>query len=174
MTGGGITTPVSSFEEAGTPTSLSRRPAQRRMTLRAHAQRDQRDIDGLWLFDDCSARQRRAVAQLGTRLQVPAGRRLLVQDTRGSEVILVLSGSAVCSVDGTVVAVFAAGDFFGEIAALDGKRRTATVTALTDVAVVVFDGHEFEQLLAVSPKLAMRILKVAARRLRSANDLVAV
>lgn len=147
------------------------------MTLRAHAQRAQRaqrDIDGLWLFADCSARQRRLVAQLGTRLQVPAGRRLVVQNTRGSEVILVLSGGAACSVDGNVVAEFAAGDFFGEIAALDGKRRTATVTAVTDMEVVVLDQHEFEQLLAISPKLAMRILKVAARRLRSANDLVAV
>lgn len=142
--------------------------------MRFHAQRAHRDIDGLWLFADCSARQRRLVAQLGTRLQVPAGRRLVTQGTRGSEVILIMSGSAVCSVDQTIVAVFAAGDFFGEIAALDGRRRTATVTAATDMDVVVLDQQEFEQLLAISPELAMRILKVAARRLRSANDLIAV
>lgn len=98
----------------------------------------------------------------------------MTQGTGGTEVILIVSGQAVCSVRDTIVAMFAPGDFFGEVAALDGRRRTATVTAVTDMEVVVLDQHEFEQLLAISPELAMRILKVAARRLRSANDLVAV
>lgn len=142
--------------------------------MRAHTQRASRDIDTLWLFANCTARQRRQVAQLGTRLPVIAGRRLMVQGRRGSDVILVLSGAAVCTVNGAVVALFSAGDFFGEVAALDGSRRTATVTAVTDMEVVVFDRHEFEQLLAISPELALRLLKMAARRLRSANDLVAV
>jgi CRP/FNR family transcriptional regulator, cyclic AMP receptor protein len=140
--------------------------------VRRHTRRAPSDIENLGLFADCSARQRRLVARLGTRIEVAAGRRLLTQGGRGSEVILILSGTAVCSVNDSIVAVFGPGEFFGEIAALDGRSRTATVTAVTDMDVVVLDQHEFEQLLAVSPDLTMRILKVAARRLRSANDLV--
>ena len=50
---------------------------------------------------------------------------------RGREVMLVLAGRAVCLVgDERPVAVFGPGSFFGEIAALDGGTRTATVSAL--------------------------------------------
>lgn len=131
-------------------------------------------LQSLWLFSDCTARQLRTLGTLGTRRRVAAGSRLLVEGCPGGEVTLVLSGTAACTVGGKVIALFGVGDFFGEIATLDGGACTATVEAVTDMDVIVLQHHEFEKLLAISPSSAMRVLEVAARRLRHANDLATV
>jgi CRP-like cAMP-binding protein len=91
---------------------------------------------------------------------------------RGTEVVLVVHGAAVCEVQGREVAQFEAGDFFGEIAALDGRPRTATVRAVTDMALLVLDRTEFDEMVDLSPEVGHRVLVAMAQRLRGANDLV--
>jgi CRP-like cAMP-binding protein len=82
---------------------------------------------------------------------------------------MVLSGTAVCLVRGAEQARFGPGDFFGEVATLDGGPRTATVVAHTDMEVLVLNRFEFEKLFKSSPEVAHRMLTVMARRLRHAN-----
>ena len=84
-----------------------------------------------------------------------------------------LSGVASCRVESKVVASFGDGDFFGEVATLDGGPRTATVVAVTDMEVLVLDRSEFQALIALSPEVASRILLAMARRLRSASGVAA-
>jgi CRP-like cAMP-binding protein len=86
-------------------------------------------------------------------------------------VVIVLSGSATCLVAGTEVAWFGPGDFFGEVAALDGGPRTATVVAITDMELLVLSRCEFALLIKSSPEVAHRILGSMAHRLRQANAL---
>lgn len=131
-------------------------------------------VSELWLFEGCKRRELRALEKLGTRVSVPAGRRLLLEGSRGSEVLIALSGQAVCVVGDELVDTFGPGDVFGEIAALDGERRTATVTAETAMEVLVLELPEFEELLRVAPTITRRLLDLAARRLRRANDLTRV
>ena len=62
------------------------------------------------------------MARLGTRLSISAGRPLVTSGNRGSEVLIVLSGVASCLVRGVEEARFGPGDFFGEVATLDGDN----------------------------------------------------
>jgi CRP/FNR family cyclic AMP-dependent transcriptional regulator len=109
------------------------------------------------------------VSCLGTRLRIRAGQRLVTTGDRGSEVLIVLSGMASCLVRGVEEARFGPGDFFGEVATLDGGPRTATVVASTDMEVLVLTGVEFETMVKSSPEVAHRVLKSMAHRLRQAN-----
>jgi CRP-like cAMP-binding protein len=121
------------------------------------------------LFSTCTSSELRRLARLGTRLRMASGRHLVMAGRGGAEVLMVVKGSASCVVSGTEVARFGAGDFFGEIAALDGGPRTATVVATSDMEVLVFTAREFEDLVKTSPEVAHKVLRVMARRLRHAD-----
>lgn len=58
------------------------------------------------------------------------------------------------------------GDFFGEMSLLDGEPRSATVTAVTDLRLLVVDRLHFWRLLNETPDLVRRILMVLSRRVR--------
>ena len=126
-------------------------------------------MQGLPLFAGCKVRDLRRLNSLGTRISVAAGKRLMVAGTRGTEVAVVIHGVAACHVGVENVARFEAGDFFGEIAALDHRVRTATVTALTDMEILVLEAAEFEQMVRVVPDVAYRVLVTMAKRVRGAN-----
>jgi CRP-like cAMP-binding protein len=106
---------------------------------------------------------------LGTRVNISAGRHLTTAGNRGAEVLIVLSGTAICLVRGVEEARFGPGDFFGEVATLDGGPRTATVVAQTDMEILVLDRYEFDMLVKSSPEVAHRMLTTMAHRLRRAN-----
>jgi CRP-like cAMP-binding protein len=125
------------------------------------------------LFGASTAQERRRLERLGTRLVVPAGRRLVTAGDLGRQVIIVLSGTATCSVGETDVAHFGPGDFFGEIATLDGGPRTASVVADTEMEVLVLTRCEFEAMIKASPEVAHRMLCSLAHRLRRTTSAVA-
>ncbi len=129
-------------------------------------------LGALPLFAGCRNRDLRRLGTLGTQVSVRVGQPLMMAGARGTEVILVLHGVATCEVGGREVAQFEVGDFFGEIATLDGRPRTATVTAKTDMEVIVLERAEFDQVLDLSPQVGQRILVAMAKRLRAANELV--
>ena len=139
--------------------------------MRITAKRDASDLANLPLFAGCPPKELRNLQNLGTMVDVRATQKLVSQGERGAEVLFVLSGAAICLRDGAEIARFGPGDFFGEVAVLDGGPRTATVVAETDMEVLVFDRGEFVLLLERSSELGRRMVKVLARRLRSATAL---
>jgi CRP/FNR family cyclic AMP-dependent transcriptional regulator len=58
------------------------------------------------------------------------------------------------------------GDLFGEIAALDGKPRTADATAITDTKIQCLERGAFSDLWATRPVLATGLVTFLCRRLR--------
>jgi CRP-like cAMP-binding protein len=71
--------------------------------------------------------------------------------------------------DERLVAVLEKGDFFGEMAILEGLPRSASVRALTEVELVRIDGTTFTQLLRAQPEIAVRIMRKLSRRLRESE-----
>lgn len=53
----------------------------------------------------------------------------------------------------------AAGQFYGEIALLDDRPRTATVVAKTDVTVDIIGRREFADMLEMHPQIAERLTR---------------
>jgi CRP-like cAMP-binding protein len=121
------------------------------------------------LFSTSTPRELRAVANLGTTIAVRDGAVLTRQGALGREFCVLTAGHALCLIDDRPVAVFGAGDFFGEMALLDGGRRQATVIAQGCAQVLVLDVREFRQLLDSSPSVAAKITAACSTR-RHANE----
>ncbi len=68
--------------------------------------------------------------------------------------------------DERVVGQLAKGDFFGEMALLDGFPRSASVRATEDCECLVMVRWDFLATVRTSPEVALAILPVLSRRLR--------
>lgn len=72
------------------------------------------------------------------------------------------------------LAVLGPGEFFGEMAILNDKSRTATADVLEDARVLVLDARTFEAMVVGNTEIAVRLIKKLARRLDSANALIEI
>ena len=58
------------------------------------------------------------------------------------------------------------GEFFGEMALIDGEPRSATIIALSEVYVLIIARTTFLKLLESEPKIAFANMATLTRRLR--------
>lgn len=117
------------------------------------------------MFSTCSKKELTMVARRGTDLVAKPGRVLARQGATGHEFFIIRRGEAEVSRDGRTVAKLGPGDFFGELALLDRTPRDATVTAITELDVIVVSGREFRALLEEAPNLTFKLLAGMAHRL---------
>jgi CRP-like cAMP-binding protein len=111
----------------------------------------------------------RRVDSLTCEIGVQAGTVLIRQGQVGREAFVVASGVADISVDGWTVARVGQGEPLGEMALLQGGRRTATVTALTPMNVLVMDPRQFADLLS-NPRIVEALDEVESRRRGAAGQ----
>ena len=83
----------------------------------------------------------------------------------GDSLFLIGSGSVQVTVAGTAVAILHPGDIFGEIAVLDRRPRSASVTARETCSLLEIDGEMFRGLLAAHPAMLAQVRATAAARL---------
>ena len=69
-----------------------------------------------------------------------------------------------------ILTVLGAGQVFGEMALIESAPRSATVTAITTVELVVIHRAEFQHLLDTCPSISRKLLVILSRRLRRANS----
>jgi len=105
------------------------------------------------LFAGLTDEERADAAEHFEERAVSAGEHLSNQGGAGYFLFVIESGTAQVSRDGTVVAEFGPGDFFGEAAVLETFRRAATVTALTPMTVFSMFGADFVLLESRSPSV---------------------
>ena len=96
----------------------------------------------------------------------------------GQALYLIVEGGvkiASYTIDGReiVLALLGPGSFFGELALLDGRPRSATVIATAPTSLVQVRRGEFLDLLERKPKLAARLLEALAGRLRDTSRMLA-
>ena len=121
------------------------------------------------LFASCTKKELTQIGRASTEASVPAGKVLCEEGTPGHEFFLVLDGQATVRRNGRKVATYAPGASFGEMALLDRGPRSATVTADTDMSLLVIGQREFSGVLDEIPALAHKLLSVMAARLREAD-----
>jgi CRP/FNR family cyclic AMP-dependent transcriptional regulator len=68
-----------------------------------------------------------------------------------------------------IVAVRGPGDLLGELAAIDGARRSTSVTTLEPVELLLLSRGDFLALLERHPRMAVVLLRVVASRVRYAD-----
>jgi CRP-like cAMP-binding protein len=129
-------------------------------------------LRGVELFSNCTTAELQQLASLATEYQAPAGEALAVQDQMGREFFIIVEGTARAFRNGIFLADLAPTDFFGELALLDGGRRTATVVAQTDLRLLVLSSGEFKELFRSYPSVTRKIVAVLAARLRKADEML--
>jgi CRP-like cAMP-binding protein len=119
------------------------------------------------LFADLPRRDLERLARWTDDVDVRQGRDLMDQGAFPHEFMVIESGTAEVLVDGEHVADLGEGDFFGEMALLVEQRRTATVTATSDLRVIVMHERDFRAMEDEMPEVAARIKSVMDERRRS-------
>jgi CRP/FNR family transcriptional regulator/CRP/FNR family cyclic AMP-dependent transcriptional regulator len=98
------------------------------------------------------------------------------KDDPGSLLYVIVSGAVkvgIPSVEGKdlVLNIISPGESFGELALFDDEPRSASAEAIEDTQTLTLQRADFLELIERYPKLAIRIIELLARRLRSADAL---
>ena len=100
---------------------------------------------------------------------VEAGAKIVEQGKEGIGFYLILDGKAEVVKETVKLGELEVGDFFGELACIDGKPRTADVVAMTDTSCLVITQWGMNSIIESCPGVALGMLKELVRRLRTSN-----
>jgi len=124
------------------------------------------------LFGGCGKRDLQSIAGIADEIAWPQGKAIAKQGQQGREFFVIVEGSADVSIDGRKVGALGPGDFFGEMALLTDKPRTATVTPMTPLRVLVIVDRAFRLLLKDDPGIQAKILSAVAVRAAANEEIV--
>ena len=128
------------------------------------------DLSKIWLFSTCSSRELRTIRKALEEVSVPPDRILVEEGTIGREFFLIVDGEASVSRNGRRMATLGPGQYFGELALLDRRPRSATVISDTEMLLLVLGQRQFNGVLDAVPALSRKLLAAMATRLREADS----
>jgi CRP-like cAMP-binding protein len=119
------------------------------------------------LFCGLSKRDLGKVADGLKEMDFEAGTVVTAEGDTDSRFYVISDGQARVTIGGRRRAILTAGDYFGEIALIDGEPRSATITADTPLRTFPLAPWNFKPLLRENPQITYTILKEMCRRLRA-------
>jgi CRP-like cAMP-binding protein len=117
------------------------------------------------LFSKLDKKGLQAVARIADELDLPAGKEMATEGDRGREFFVLLKGEADVTKGGERLTTMKEGDFFGEIALVTKMPRTASVTATSDVDVLVITERDFDTLVKNTPEIGRAVAEALMERL---------
>jgi len=126
------------------------------------------------LLAGLSSSQLEDVGRRLRRVRFRQGQTIIHEGDPGDEMFLLHAGRVGvvegAGRDALPLAELGAGDVFGEMALLTGNPRSASVTALSDVDLLVLGKADFEELVAAQPDLALALSRLLSERLRATDE----
>lgn len=127
------------------------------------------------LFCELSPRELRKLAGAAVQRQYPAGTVIVQQGEPGVGLYVIIRGRArVQQQDADAsshqLALLGSNEIFGELALLDNAPRSASVVAEEDTSALVIPIFDFRALLHDDADIAIKLLAVLARRVRTAES----
>jgi CRP/FNR family transcriptional regulator, cyclic AMP receptor protein len=106
--------------------------------------------------------------------KVDEGQIIIDFDDPSSDVYFIIAGDVRIQLRTTggrefILADLREGEFFGELAAIDGEPRSANVTALTRTTICIVGAALFREILKASAQVSERVMVLLARRVRELN-----
>jgi CRP-like cAMP-binding protein len=132
---------------------------------RSHT-KDAKLLSTVPLFADLSKRHLRRVASVAGEARFKPGATIVQEGTAGEAFHVIVEGKAKVVHGRRTIARMGPGDFFGEVALLDGATRTASVVAETPLVTVRIYRRAFLKVLESEPTITVKVLAEVARRLR--------
>lgn len=129
------------------------------------------------LFDGLPPDAVAAIEAQCTWIQVAADQQVFDKESDTQDVYFVVAGTVRILTAGpedreVALADVPAGTYFGELAAIDGMRRSARVIATTDAVLAVLPSPDFLALMRRHPEVAMRVLNRLSRVIRRLDSRV--
>ncbi|MFP4416635.1 MAG: Crp/Fnr family transcriptional regulator [Fibrobacterota bacterium] len=127
------------------------------------------------LFKDLSKADREAICKAMILRKFQAGQIILhEEDNENHTFFIIASGIAHVTVQtnegkNAILASLHKGDFFGEMAILDGDPRSASIIAATDCELLMLYRRSFMEILQKYPPLTIQMLMTMSRRIRKSN-----
>ena len=121
------------------------------------------------LFAELSSRDLRRLAESMHEKAYSEGDEVVTEGEGGVGFFVILEGSARVAVAGKELSVLGPGDYFGEMALLDGALRSASVTAGEGLRCAGMTAWHFRPFVRDHPDFAWDLLTALARRLRAAE-----
>ncbi len=118
------------------------------------------------LFADLSDRHLRKVAKLVLPVRFDAGAAIVREGSPGHTFFVILDGRATVVRRGARPAKLRPGEYFGEMALLDRRPRSATVMAETELVALRISAAPFGKLLRSEPSIAIALLETLSVRVR--------
>jgi CRP/FNR family cyclic AMP-dependent transcriptional regulator len=129
------------------------------------------------LFESLDDETARKLCQLLESIDCKAKTRLFRAGDEGDAMYLIERGKVRICVQGTdgrdmTLTELSRGDFFGEMALLDGQRRSADAIVAEDARLAVLSREHFLSFVRSSPDVALELLTALANRLRHTDELL--
>ncbi|MBN2875454.1 MAG: Crp/Fnr family transcriptional regulator [Spirochaetales bacterium] len=109
--------------------------------------------------------------------QYESGERIFTEGERGDLMFILLKGAVDLKMkveggENVLKSVESPNEFFGEMALIDDRPRSASAVATRLTNVLVVDRSTFENMILTNGKFALKIIKVLSERIRRSNDQV--
>jgi CRP-like cAMP-binding protein len=121
------------------------------------------------LLAGLSKRELSRVLSLGDELEFFPGKIIVEIGDQARDFYMLLEGKARLEVPRKKTEILGPGDYFGEMAVLDGGPRTAEITAQTHVTALRIDKKDFLKLLDTYGSMGRKILTEMTGRVRAAE-----
>lgn len=122
------------------------------------------------LFASLEEKDLQSLAEEFSERRFSAGDKVALEGESGLMFFVVESGELSVEVHGEPVSTIDAGGSFGEIALIDRRPRTATVTALSDVRAYGLPVFVFRPFVEARPQVAWALLEAMADRVQIAES----
>ena len=129
------------------------------------------------LFESLDDETARKLCQLLESIDCKAKTRLFRAGDEGDAMYVIERGKVRICVQGTdgrdmTLTELSRGDFFGEMALLEGQRRSADAIVTEDARLAVLSREHFLSFVRSSPEVALELLTALANRLRHTDELL--
>lgn len=121
------------------------------------------------LFEGLPKRSLNLLAKSGREIKHADGHEVITEGAGAIGFHLITAGTARVTTGGAVRRTLGVGDYFGEISAIDGRPRSASVEAVENLTTFAVTPVVVNTLLDDNPAFARRLLLLLCSRLREAE-----
>jgi len=134
-----------------------------------------KDLRFIPLFSELNENDLKEIIQCSVTQIYKKDNMVLIEEEIGSTMFIILSGRVKISrisEEGreVILSILMDGDFFGEMAILDGQTRSANAMTLEDTELMIIRRENFLRMLRDYPQIAINLLKELAHRLRRSDS----
>ncbi len=132
-------------------------------------------LENFILFKDLTEAELNKISEISYRASYDQGAMIFWEQERGDAFYIILDGLVKVfrtTEEGKnkTLSLLGRKEFFGEMALLEGKNRSASVKTIHPTQLLVIEKNKFQQLITNHPPISLKIIAVLSQRLRRANN----